>query len=94
VLRWQAAAPLVTLALQPVVAAAGVDPWVVAIVALVACNGFFFPCQNTSYLALFHGTGGQLFDHTQARPLAVWYAVLALLALCASVPFWRAMGLL
>jgi len=94
VLRWQAAAPLVTLALQPVAAEAGVDPWVVAIVALVACNGFFFAYQSTIYLALYHGTGGELFRHAQARPLALWYAALSLLALCLSVPAWRAMGLL
>jgi DASS family divalent anion:Na+ symporter len=94
VVRWQAAAPLLTLALRPVATAAGVDPWVVAIVALVACNCFFFPYQSTIYLALFHGTGGQLFSHAQARPLALWYAALALLALCASVPAWHAMGLL
>jgi di/tricarboxylate transporter len=94
VLRWQAAAPLVTLALRPVVGAAGVDPWVVGIVALVACNGFFFAYQSTIYLALYHGTGGELFSHAQARPLALWYAALALLALCLSVPIWHAMGLL
>jgi hypothetical protein len=93
-LRWQAAAPLVTLALQPVVGAAGIDASVVAIVALVACNGFFFAYQSTTYLALYHGTGGELFSHAQVQPLALWYAALVLLALCLSVPIWHTMGLL
>jgi di/tricarboxylate transporter len=94
VLRWQAAAPLLTLALAPVALAAGIDPSIVAIVTLVACNGFFFAYQSTIYQALHQGTGGELFDHHQARPLAIWYAVLSLLGLCASVPVWHLMGLL
>ena len=79
---------------MPVAGAAGIDPWVVAIIALIACNGFWVPYQSTMYLALYHGTGGYLFSHAQARPLAVAYGVLTLLALCASVPLWQAMGLL
>ena len=48
----------------------------------------------TIYLALYHGTGGKLFTHAQARPMAVVYAVATLVALCASVPLWRAWGLM
>lgn len=93
-LRWQAAAPLMTLALSPVAGQAGIDPWLVGLTALVACNCFFFPQQSTIYMALYEGTGGRLFDHTQARPLAVAYVLLTLLALVVSVPVWRLMGLL
>lgn len=94
VLRWQAAAPLLTISLAPVASSAGIDPWVVAMVALLACNGFFLPYQSTVYLALYHGTGGKLFSHRQARPAAIAYGVFTLLALSASVPLWRIMGLL
>lgn len=94
VLRWQAAAPLLTIALAPVAHGAGIDPWVVGLVTLLACNSFFLPHQSTVYLALYHGTGGRLFAHRQARPMALAYAVVTMLALCASVPVWRAMGLL
>lgn len=98
VLRWQAAAPLLTIALGPVAAAAGIDPWVVALVALVACNTFFLPYQSTTYLALYYGAGGgsagRLFTHRQARPLAIAYGVAALFALVASVPYWRWLGLI
>jgi len=94
VLRWQAAAPLLTIALSPVAAAAGINPFVVGLVAVIACNGFFLPYQSTTYLALYHGTGGRLFTHRQARLAAIAYGVVTLLALCASVPAWRAMGLL
>jgi di/tricarboxylate transporter/CRP-like cAMP-binding protein len=94
VMRWQAAAPLLTISLAPVGLTAGIDPWIIGLIALTACNGFFLPYQSTTYLALYHGTNGRLFTHRQARPMAVAYGVATLLALCASVPFWRAIGLL
>ena len=94
VMRWQAAAPLLTISLAPVGVSAGIDPWVIGLIALMACNGFFLPYQSTTYLALHQGTNGRLFNHAQARPMAVAYGVVTLLALCASVPIWRAMGLL
>jgi di/tricarboxylate transporter len=94
VLRWQAAAPLITIALAPVADAAGVHPFVVGLTALIACNGFFLPYQSTTYLAMYHGSGEKLFTHAQARPAAIAYGVVTLLALCGSVLAWRAMGLL
>jgi di/tricarboxylate transporter len=94
VVRWQAAAPLLTIAATPVAVAAGVSPLVVGVVATIACNGFLVPYQSTTYLALYHGTNGRLFDHRLARPAALAYAMTSLLALCASVPVWRWMGLL
>jgi len=93
VMRWQAAAPLLTISLAPVGVAAGIDPWVIGMIALMACNGFFLPYQSTTYLALYHGTNGRLFTHGQARPMAFAYGGVTLLALCASVPLWRVMGL-
>ena len=94
VLRWQAAAPLITIALAPVAEAAGIHPFVVGLIALIACNGFFLPYQSTTYLAMYHGSAGKLFTHAQARAAALAYGVVTLLALCASVIAWRAMGLL
>ena len=93
VVRWQAAAPLLTIALAPAAIQAGMDPWVVGLVALIGCNGFFLPYQSTTYLALYHGTGGKLFTQAQARPIAIAYGLATLIALCASVPVWHAMGL-
>jgi di/tricarboxylate transporter len=94
VMRWQAAAPLLTISLAPVGVGAGIDPWIIGMIALMACNGFLLPYQSTTYLALYHGTNGRLFSHAQARPTAVAYAVVTLVALCASVPVWRALGLI
>jgi anion transporter len=94
VLRWQAAAPLITVMAVPVAGAAGIHPFVVGLVALMAGNVFFLPYQSTAYLALYHGTGGRLFAHAQARPAALAYALIVVVALCASVIPWRVMGLL
>lgn len=94
VVRFPAAAPLMTIALLPLATAAHVDPWIVGFVALTSTTGMLLPYQNNSYLALHQGTGGRLFTHAQARPLALAYLGLSLFALIASVPVWHAMGLL
>ncbi len=94
VLRWQVAAPLVTIAVAPIAAAAGIHPFVVGMVAIMACSGFFVAYQSNVYIAMFQGTGERMFTHAQARPAALAYGVLVLFALCASVVPWRMMGLL
>ena len=94
VMRWQAAAPLLTISLAPVGLGAGIDPWIVAMVALTACNTFFLPFQLTAYIALHTGGGSRLFAHAQMRGFAVLYAVLTVVGLLASVPWWHALGLL
>jgi hypothetical protein len=94
VLRLQAAFGVLMVTLAPAAQLAGIDPWVVALVVLVAYNTFFFAYQNTMYLALQNGTAGRLFRHGQTRPLAIAYPVLALIALTASVPWWHALHLI
>jgi anion transporter len=92
--RWQAAAPLITIALAPLAVAAGIHPFIVGLIAVIACNGFFLPYQSTTYLALFAGTDGRLFSHAQARPASLAYGLCTIIAVALSVPVWRLMGLL
>ncbi len=94
VLRFAAAAPLITVALAPVAATMGIDPWVVAIIALLGTSGFFLPYQSTIYQAVHQELNGTLFEHVQVRPVALMYGAFTLLAIVASVPVWHAMGLL
>jgi len=94
VVRWQAAAPLVTITLSPLAIAAGIHPFVVAVIAVTACNGFFLPYQSTTYLALEGGTNRSLFTFSQAFPLAVAFAIWSVLAGLLSVPYWQAMKLM
>ena len=93
VIRWQASAPLLTIALAPVASAMDINPLILGIIAVIACNIFFQPYQSTVYLALYHGTGERLFTHQQARPMAYAYAGFTLLGVIISIPFWRALGL-
>jgi anion transporter len=94
VVRWQAAAPLITIALAPVASASGIHPFIVGLVAVIACNGFFLPYQSTAYLALCSGTAGKLFTHRQVVPTALAYGAWTLVAVVLSVPVWRMMGLI
>ena len=94
VVRWQAAAPLITIALAPVASTADMHPFIVGLVAVIACNGFFLPYQSTAYLALYAGTAGKLFTHRQVVPTALAYGVWTLVAVVLSVPVWRLMGLI
>jgi divalent anion:Na+ symporter, DASS family len=94
VVRWQAAAPLITIALAPVASASGVHPFIVGLIAVIACNGFFLPYQSTTYLALYAGTAGKLFTHRQAIPAGLAYGAWIIIAVVLSVPVWRFMGLL
>jgi hypothetical protein len=80
-------------ALAPGASAAGIHPFVVGLVALVVCNGFFLPYQSATDLAMFNGSGRKLFTHAQARPAAISYGVVTLLELCASVVARRELGL-
>jgi hypothetical protein len=92
--RWQAASPLVTIALAPVAMASGIHPFIVGLISVVACNGFFLPYQSTTYLALNGGTSGELFSHRQAFPAAVAFFVWTIVAAVLSIPIWHAMGLM
>jgi divalent anion:Na+ symporter, DASS family len=94
VVRWQAAAPLVTIALAPVASASGMHPFIVGLVAVIACNGFFLPYQSTAYHALYAGTAGKLFTHRQVVPTALAYGAWTLVAVVLSIPAWRMMGLI
>jgi hypothetical protein len=77
-----------------VASAAGIHPFVIGVIAVIACNGFFLPYQSTTYLALYAGTGGKVFTHGEALRTALAYGAWTLIAVALSVPAWRLMGLL
>jgi hypothetical protein len=92
VIRWQAAAPLLTLLALPMAGPAHVDPFLVALISLVSTQVFFLPYQSTVYLAFYHGSG-ELFSHRQTRVIAWLWGPLVLLSVAAAWPVWRMMGL-
>ncbi|MDP9472600.1 MAG: SLC13 family permease, partial [Chloroflexota bacterium] len=80
---------LLGVALFPTAASAGVQPWVVMFTLIVANNLWLYPQQNVLYQAAYFATGEQAFSHQQARPLAFAYAGFVLVAILASIPYWR-----
>ncbi len=85
---------LLSLALFGPAQSVGVDPWIVALAVMLATNIWVYPQQNMLYLTAFYATGERAFSHRQARPLALAYPLFVLVALLASVPYWRWLGLL
>jgi CRP-like cAMP-binding protein/di/tricarboxylate transporter len=92
VVRWQAAAPLLTLISLPAAGAAGVHPFLVALISLVSTQVWFLPYQSTVYLALYHGSG-ELFSHRSARRLAFLWGAFVLASIAAAMPLWRVLRL-
>jgi len=85
---------LVALALFGPATSIGVDPWIVAMTVLLSMNLWVYPQQNMLYQTAYLATGERGFTHAQARPLALLYPVFVLLAIVASIPYWRLLGLL
>jgi hypothetical protein len=92
IVRWQAAAPLLTLVAMPASSAAQVHPFLVALISIVSTHAWFLPYQSTVYLALYHGSG-ELFTHAGARRLAFLWGLLVLASIAAALPVWQMMGL-
>jgi len=93
-LRPSPIALLLGVALFPTAATAGVDPWVVMFTVMLTNNLWLYPQQNVLYQAAYFATGERAFSHEQARPLAFTYGVFVLIALLASLPYWRWLGLI
>jgi di/tricarboxylate transporter len=85
---------LMAVALVPAAAAAGVDPWLVLFTAMLANNLWLYPQQSVLYQAAYIATGERAFSHEQVRPLAIAYAAFVVVALLASIPYWRWLGLI
>ncbi len=85
---------LLGAALYPLAATAGIRPWVVMVALMLANNLWLYPQQILLYQAAYYATGERAFSHRQARPLAFAYAGFVLLALLASIPYWRWLGLI
>lgn len=86
--------PIMALIAIPLAISVGFNPLVAVLVILMAVDHTFFPFLNGAYQSYTYVTDGQLFSDRQARP-ALWAeAVIRIIALTASVPIWRWMGLM
>jgi len=94
VLRAGPGSAVLCLVLFPLGASLGMSPWIVALTVLMATNLWLHPQQSVYYLIAYYGAGERGFTHDQARPLAFAYAFFVVLAILASIPYWRWLGLI
>lgn len=79
--------------LAPLATAMDIHPLVPAFVVLTAVNLWNVIYQNTTFLAAFYASGGMV-RHSQTIKASVAYALINILALLASIPWWKALGML
>lgn len=94
VLPWIPATLLLSLALVPAASLVGLSPWVVGFVVLMAANTWLHPGQSDFLRLMREGTRGGMFTAGQGGVVGIALALLTLAALAASVPYWRAIGIL
>jgi anion transporter len=93
-IREDATAILLTVAMCPIAQGIGIHPWVLVLVILLASDPFFYASQSTTYLTAYYSTEEKSFSHRQGQKLSLYLAVMTVLAIVLSIPFWQLMGLI
>ncbi|MGE5391385.1 MAG: SLC13 family permease [Deltaproteobacteria bacterium] len=93
-IRDDLAFPLIMIFLLPLVQKSGVHPWILLLTVMLSCDPFFFRNQSPTYLTAFFSTEGRAFGHRQGRNLAFFYALLVIISLLLSIPYWQYLGLI
>ncbi len=94
VLPWIPATLLLSLALVPAAARLGLSPWVVGVVVLMAANTWLHPSQSDFCRLVRDATRGEMFTVRHGIVVGVALTLLTLVAIAASVPYWRAIGIM
>lgn len=94
VLPRQPATLLLSLALVPAAPRLGLEPWAVGFIVLLAANTWLHPTLHDWYRLTRDATGGEMFTDRHGILMGIAVTVVMLLAIAASVPYWRAIGLL
>ena len=85
---------LLALAVVPAAPQLGISPWLAGLTVLLAANIWILPYQGLEYLVAREATGGQAFDDRQGTRIGAALTLVRFLAIAASVPAWKLMGLL
>ncbi|MGQ0550992.1 MAG: SLC13 family permease, partial [Armatimonadota bacterium] len=94
VLPRQPATLLLSLALVPAAPRLGLAPWIVGFVVLLAANTWLHPSQSDWYRLTRDATEGEMFTDRHGVVMGIALTAVMLVAIAASVPYWRAIGLL
>jgi DASS family divalent anion:Na+ symporter len=85
---------LLALAVVPAAPQLGISPWLAGVTVLLAANIWVLPYQGLEYLVAREATAGQAFDDRQGTRIGAALTVVRFVAIAASVPAWKLMGLL
>ncbi|HEV2250925.1 MAG TPA: SLC13 family permease [Candidatus Limnocylindria bacterium] len=85
---------LLALAVVPAAPQLGISPWLAGLGVLLAANIWILPYQGLEYLIAREATGGEAFDDRQGTRLGAALTAVRFIAIAASVPAWKLMGLL
>ena len=71
------------------------SPWVAAMAAYCVVYPYFTKYQNINFLAAFNSAGGdERLEHKMLVPFCLVFHIVSILALTASVPYWKFLGLI
>ncbi|MDR1573454.1 MAG: hypothetical protein LBS24_04035, partial [Clostridiales Family XIII bacterium] len=79
--------------LSPVVEPLGVNPFVIGIVVYTSMQIFFLKYQNISFLPAL-GQAADTVRHGDTIKMSAAYAVVSLVGVVLSIPYWRFLGLM
>jgi hypothetical protein len=83
-----------TVALLPLASQMGLNPWVVAMIILIASEVWFFPFQVDWHTMAYGCTEGKGFSYSLMSRVNPIYALAYIVALMAAIPYWRYLGLM
>jgi hypothetical protein len=82
------------VALLPLAGEMGIDPWVMAMIILIASEVWFFPFQVDWHTMAYSTTDGKGFTYGFMYRINPFYAVAYIAGLMAAIPYWRFLGLM
>ncbi len=85
---------LLASALVPAAPRLGLSPWLIGFVVLTVGNTWLHPGQSDFYTLTRDVTKGEMFTDRQGIAVGVALTLLTLVSIAASIPYWRAIGLL
>lgn len=82
------------LTFSPIVAAIGINPFVIGLIALLCMNPWFLSNQSVVFQSLYQGTEGRLFNHPETIKLSFIYVFITFIGIILSYPYWQYLGLI
>ncbi|HET7004594.1 MAG TPA: SLC13 family permease [Candidatus Binatia bacterium] len=82
------------VALLPLSIDVGMNPWIVAMMILIASEVWFFPYQVDWHMLAFSTTDGKGFSYPLMCQINPVYAIAYIVALLFAIPYWRFLGLM